>query len=168
MKLDDLDLALLSAMHAHPKAGELELSRVAAVARATVHARLARMEQAGVITGYGPTIDLEAAGFGVHAFVTLEIAQGALADVTQHLQRIPGVLEAHSTTGSGDVLCRVAARSHEDLQATLLILSGSTAIVRSTSVVVLSEVVAPRTLPLLSARTPPAASRAPAYRHPQH
>lgn len=155
-------------MHAHPKAGELELSRIVTVARATVHARLARMEQAGVITGYGPTIDLDAAGLGVHAFVTLEIAQGALADVTQHLQGIPGVLEAHSTTGAGDVLCRVAASSHEDLQAVLLSLSGSAAVVRSTSVVVLSEVVAARTLPLLSARTPPVASRAPAYRPPAH
>src|SRR3712207_8614654 len=48
---------------------------------------------------------------GVQAFVTLEIAQGAIEDVRQDLESIPGVLEAHATTGSGDVLCRVAASS---------------------------------------------------------
>jgi len=74
------------------------------------------------------------------------------------------VLEAHSTTGAGDVLCRIAASSHEDLQATLLTLRGSTSVVRSTSVVVLSEVVAPRTIPLLAAQPLPASTRAPAYR----
>jgi len=163
-ELDGLDVALLTALRDHPRAGELELSRITSVARATVHARLARMEQSGVITGYGPDLDLGAAGYGVQAFVTLEIAQGALADVTEHLHGISGVLEAHSTTGAGDVLCRIAASSHEDLQATLLALSGSTSVVRSTSVVVLSEVVAPRTIPLLAAQPLPASTRAPAYR----
>lgn len=53
--------------------------------------------------------------------MTLQIAQGALDTVTAELEAIPpGVLEAFATTGSGDVLCRIAAASHEDLQATLL------------------------------------------------
>jgi DNA-binding Lrp family transcriptional regulator len=147
--LDHLDLALLTALRHRPRAGVLELSRTLRVARATVVSRMERMERAGVITGYGPDLDVAAAGFPVRAFVTLEIAQGALADVTAHLSAIPGVLEAYATTGVGDVLCKVAAASHEDLQRTLLRLTGSPMVVRSTSVVVLSTVVAPRELPLL-------------------
>ena len=68
------------------------------------------------MTGYGPDVDVAAAGFGVQAFVTLEIAQGAIDSVQRDLEAIPGLLEAHATTGSGDVLCRVAAASHEALQ----------------------------------------------------
>ena len=117
---DALDLALLGALREHPKAGALELSRRLGVARGTVQARLQRLEDGGVITGYGPDIDLAAAGFAVQAFVTLEIAQGALDDVTADLAAMPGVLEAYATTGIGDVLCRMAARSHGDLQQTLL------------------------------------------------
>ena len=83
-------------------------------------ARLQRMADAGVVTGYGPAVDVRAAGFGVQAFVTLEIAQGALDEIRHDLEAIPGVLEAHATTGSGDVLCRVAARSHEALQQVLV------------------------------------------------
>ena len=115
MNLDAVDLALLDAMNKHPRAGALELSRQVKVARATVQARLKRMEDAGVIAGYAPHINLAAGGFGVQAFVTLQIAQGALDTVTAELEAIPGVLEAFATTGSGDVLCRIAAASHEDL-----------------------------------------------------
>src|SRR4051812_49749057 len=114
--LDALDVALLAALEDHPRAGDLELSRITGVARGTVAARLQRLERLGVVTGYGPDVDVRAAGFGVQAFVTLEIAQGALDAVRAHLEGIPGVLEAHATTGSGDVLCRVAAGSHEGLQ----------------------------------------------------
>lgn len=162
--LDALDVELIALLQAHPRAGALELSRLARVARATVTARLERLERAGVVTGYGPDMDLRAAGFGVQAFVSLEIAQGAIEDVRAQLEAIPGVLSAYATTGSADVLCAVAAASHEDLHATLLSIDRSPAVMRSTSVVVLSEIVAPRTLPLLRAAGAPAASRAPAYR----
>ncbi|ADB74628.1 Lrp/AsnC family transcriptional regulator [Geodermatophilus obscurus] len=147
--LDALDVALVAALREHRRAGILELARITGVARGTVSARLQRLEDSGVITGYGPDIDVRAAGFGVQAFVTLEIAQGAIEDVRQDLERIPGVLEAHATTGSGDVLCRVAASSHEALQQTLVDLNRSASVVRSTSVVALSQLVPWRTLPLL-------------------
>ena len=157
--LDALDVALLAALREHPRAGALELARITGVARATVSARLQRLEDSGVVTGYGPDIDVAAAGFGVEAFVTLEIAQGALDDVQRDLEAIPGLLEAHATTGSGDVLCRVAASSHEGLQQILVDLNRSASIVRSTSVVALSRLVRWRTLPLLESEAAPGAGR---------
>ena len=133
-----------------------------------MQSRLHGMEQAGVITGYGPDVDLAAAGHPVQAFVTLEIAQGALAEVRAELEQLHWVVEAYATTGSGDVVCRVVASSHDDLQTALLQLNRSPSVARSTSVVVLSVVVAPRVLPLLAAgvaaRTGATATRAPAYR----
>ena len=157
--MDSLDVALLSALRAHPRAGDLELSRLIGVARGTVTARLQRLEQAGVVTGHGPDVDVTAAGFGVQAFVTLEIAQGALDAVRHDLEAIPGVLEAHATTGSGDVLCHVAARSHEALQQVLVELGRSPNVVRSTSVIALSVLVPFRTLPLLESEAAPGAGR---------
>jgi DNA-binding Lrp family transcriptional regulator len=150
--LDSLDLALLTALRDNPRAGVLALSRITRVARATVQSRLDRMEAAGVITGYGPDIDVSAAGFAVHAFVTLEISQGALEQVTADLTAIPGVLEAYAITGSGDVLCKVAAMSNADLQQTLLRIDSSPSVARSTSAIALSVVIPSRDLPLLTSR----------------
>ena len=157
--LDALDVALLSALQDSPRAGDLELSRLTGVARGTVTARLRRLEETGVVRGYGPDVDVRAAGFGVQAFVTLEIAQGAIDAVRRDLEEIPGVLEAHSTTGSGDVLCRVAAGSHEQLQQTLLAIDRSSCVRRSTSVIALSCLVPWRTLPLLRSSAAERASR---------
>ncbi|MEV8235210.1 Lrp/AsnC family transcriptional regulator [Rhodococcus sp. NPDC077669] len=165
--LDELDRAMLAALHDNSRIGVLELSRILGVARATVTARLQRLEDTGVITGYRPKIGLAAAGYGVQAFVTLEIAQGALGDVVAVLEQIPGVLEAFATTGAGDVLCRVAAASHDDLQRTLIVLNQSRTIARSTSVVVLSELVEFRAMPLLNSADPDRTPRAPAYRLPR-
>src|SRR6476661_5147065 len=163
-QLDALDVDLLAALRDNTRVGVLELSRTLQVARGTIQARLDRLERTGVITGYAPEVDLAAAGFGVQAFVTLEIAQGALDEVTEDLKAQPAVLEAYATTGSSDVICKLAASSHEDLQQALLALNRSPSIGRSTSVVVLSVVVPPRTHTILESGPRHAPSRAPAYR----
>ena len=164
VQLDELDFALLDAMHDDPKAGVLELSRRLKVARATVQARVRKLEESGVIAGYEPRLDLAAAGFDVQAFVTLETAQGALDSVTSELESIPGVLEAFATTGSGDILCRIAAGSHLGLQQTLIDLNKSSVVARSTSVMVLSVIVPYRSMPLLRTLDRPRSAKAPAYR----
>lgn len=164
LPIDRLDIALLEALTEHPRAGDLELSRTTRVARATVQARLRRLQEAGVIADWGPTVDVAAAGFPVQCFVTLEISQGALDEVARDLTAIPQVLEAYVTTGSFDVLCRVATRSHPELQATLVRIDKSPSVVRSTSVMVLSVLVEPRVLPLLAGAATAPSPRAPAYR----
>jgi DNA-binding Lrp family transcriptional regulator len=163
-RLDALDVDLLRALRDNPRIAVLELARTLRVARGTVQARLDRLERTGIITGYGPDVDLSAAGFPVQAFVSLEIAQGALDDVAGELAALPAVVEAYATTGSSDVLCRLAAASHEDLQQTLLELNRSGTVARSTSVIVLSRVVAPRTLALLERLPRAVPRRSPAYR----
>jgi len=162
--VDRLDVALIEAMHTHPRVGDLELSRILGVARATVQARLRKLQDSGVITGYAPDIDLAAAGHPVQAFVTLQIVQGSIADVTAELESLPNVLEAFITSGDADIVCRVAATSHEDLKDTLLHISGSGSVARTSSVIVLSELVPMRVLPMLrkGAADPP--GRSPAFR----
>ncbi|WP_153504828.1 Lrp/AsnC family transcriptional regulator [Cumulibacter manganitolerans] len=160
MRLDDLDLRLLALLSERPRIGDLELSRLAGVARGTVTSRLARLVDAGVIRGYEPQVDLAAAGFAVHAFVSLQIAQGRLEDVRRGLEQVPEVIEAYATTGDHDVFCKVAARSHEGLQQALLAVDTVDGVTRSNSIVVLSEVVARRVLPLLHTGDPPDPARA--------
>jgi DNA-binding Lrp family transcriptional regulator len=129
VQLDQLDLELLNLLLEEPQAGMREYARVLGVARGTVQARLSRMEREGVITGHAPTVSPVGLGFTVLAFVHLFLAQGQLDNVASRLSAIPEVLEAHTTTGEGDLLCRVAARSNlhlEEIVQTLLALPGVT------------------------------------------
>ena len=100
--IDRLDAALIELLAAEPRVGVLEASRRLRVARGTVQARLERMAERGVITGYGPEVDPAALGYEVTAFITLEIRQAGGHDpVAERLAAIPEVLEAHTITGAG-------------------------------------------------------------------
>jgi DNA-binding Lrp family transcriptional regulator len=148
--VDALDARLILEMAAAPRAGVMELARRLGVARGTVQARLDKLQQRGVVTGFGPDLDLRALGYAVLAFVTLEIAQGRLADVTEHLSSIPEVLEAHATTGPGDLHCRVVARTNEHLQDVIGAILAVSGIVRSTTQIALTEQLGHRVLPLVT------------------
>lgn len=152
--LDTLDARLILEMAAAPRAGVMELARRLGVARGTVQARLDKLQARGVVTGFGPDLDLRALGYAVLAFVTLEIAQGRLADVTTHLASIPEVLEAHAVTGPGDLHCRVVAHTNEHLQDVIGAILSVSGIVRSTTQIALSEQLGHRVLPLVSQLLP--------------
>jgi len=131
----------------------MELARQLEVARGTVQARMEKLQQRGVVTGYGPDIDLRSIGFDVVAFVTLEIAQGALESVVSHLATIPEVLEVHTTTGPGDLLCRVVAPTNADLQPLIGRMLASGGIARTTTQIALTEQIPYRVLPLVTGAT---------------
>jgi DNA-binding Lrp family transcriptional regulator len=152
VQLDSLDARIVELLEAEPRIGVLEMSRRLVVARGTVQARLDKLIARGAIKGFGPEVIPEAIGYGVMSFVTLEISQryGHQA-VADHLAEIPEVLEAHTITGSGDVLCRIVARSNADLQRVIDQIVGYEGIVRASTIIALAELIPYRTLPLVRA-----------------
>ena len=149
--LDPLDRRLLAALADDPRAGVLPLARALGVARGTVQARLERLQRRGVVTGFGPDVDLVALGWTVHAFVTLEISQGSVADVVEHLREVPEVVEAHMVTGQGDLLCRVVARTNDHLGAVLAQLLEIPGIGRTSTALSLANPIPSRVLALVTA-----------------
>jgi len=154
--MDDLDATLIRLFAAEPRVGVLEASRRLRVARGTVQARLNKLSETGVVTGWGPDLAPEAIGYPVTAFLTLEIRQGS-ADhgghevIAEHLATIPEVLEAFTITGAGDMWCRVVARSNSDLQRVIDAVLSDAGIVRSSTVIALATQIPYRVLPLLDA-----------------
>jgi DNA-binding Lrp family transcriptional regulator len=150
--VDRLDAALIELLATEPRVGVLEASRRLRVARGTVQARLERMQDRGVITGYGPEVDPAALGYEVTAFVTLEIRQAGGHDpVAERLAAIPEVLEVHTITGPGDMLCRVVARSNADLQRVIDAIVSADGVNRSATLISLATQVPYKILPLVRA-----------------
>ncbi len=158
MTIDDLDARIVQVFAAEPRVGVLECSRRLGVARGTVQARLDRLTRDGVITGWGPELDPAAMGYAVTAFVTLEIRQHQQAHlagraahdaVAEQIAEVPEVLEAHTTTGAGDMLVRIVARSNADLQRVIDRLLAAEGVVRASTVIALDTQITPRVLPLV-------------------
>jgi DNA-binding Lrp family transcriptional regulator len=86
----------------------------------------------------------------VMAFITLEIRQAGGHDpVASRLAAVPEVLEAHTITGAGDMLCRVVARTNADLQRVIDALVEVPGVLRTATVIVLDTPLPYRTLPLV-------------------
>ncbi|MCW2607094.1 MAG: AsnC family transcriptional regulator [Frankiales bacterium] len=139
LDVDALDHALLRELATGERVPVVDLARRLGVARGTAQARLDRLVRSGVVRDWAPQLSATALGLPVTAFVTLEIRQGVgHGAVVEHLRAIPQVLEAHTTTGDGDLLVRVAARDNADLQAVLDRVVASPDVRRTSSVVALS------------------------------
>jgi DNA-binding Lrp family transcriptional regulator len=149
--IDELDARLIAELRAHPRLGLLEISRRLGVARGTVQARLRKLEDRGVVTGYGPEVDPAQLGHAIQAFVMLELTQGRLAAAVEALEATPEVLEVDAVSGPQDLICRIAARDTEHLQEIVNSLLAAEGIQRSTSYVVLSRPISPRVQPLVDA-----------------
>ena len=149
-KIDDLDASLLGELQSDSRAGVLELSRRLGVARGTVQARLDRLVEAGIIRSFSANLNLDALGFQVKAYVTVEVKEGQIGSVVEPLSKINEVLEVHSVAAQGDLLCLVAARSNQHMMDVLEKVLAISDIARTSTAIVLKTQVENRSRQLLA------------------
>ena len=116
MRLDDTDRAILRHLVADARTPFSEIARRIDMSSATVHDRVGRMEEAGVITGYHARVDPRSVDLGTAAFVGLRIEHGREGDALERFREIEGIREVHLTTGEWDVLLRVCAPDTDGLR----------------------------------------------------
>ena len=151
--LDRLDRDIVALFATEPRIGVLEASRRLRVARGTVQARLDRMERTGVVTGWGPDISPAAIGYGVTAFVTIQIAQHSGREALTHrLEAIPEVLEVAGTSGGTDLFVQVVARDADDLYRIAGQVLAIPGVERTDTALVMRDLVDYRISPLLERR----------------
>lgn len=162
--LDPTDLRILLELIRDPRTQIGELSDSLGIARNTAQSRVKRLIRAGVLRSGGREVDLEAVGYDVVAFVTIEVSHRELDGVVGALRLIAQVLEVHEISGRGDVWCRVAATDTHNLQAALRQVLRIKGVIRTETVLALHTHIPYRTEPLISGlvKTALAAHNAPA------
>ena len=116
MELDDTDRAILRILQEDARTPFSEVARRIDMSSATVHDRVGRMEEAGVIEGYHAKVNPKSVGYGVSALVGLRVKQGREEDALERLRDIEGVREIHLTTGEWDVMLKVVAEDTDRLR----------------------------------------------------
>ena len=147
--IDELDADLIAALSEDPRVSVMELAQRFRVSRNTVHARLGRLSGAGIVAGYSARVRLLEVGILVEAFVDVELAQGALQAVIDALGKMANVLEVHVTTGRADLMVRIAAGTHEELEHLIQAMYDIEGVNRTTTHIALSTPVPYRVDPLL-------------------
>jgi DNA-binding Lrp family transcriptional regulator len=114
-EMDATDARLLLALAEDPRASVMALSQRLGLARNTVQARLTRLESSGALAPLDRRVRPEALGYRLGAYVTVQVAQRSLAEVSDGLAQIPEVLEVTGLSGVADLLVQVVATDADDL-----------------------------------------------------
>lgn len=116
MELDDTDRAILRELQQNARTPFSEIARRIDMSSATVHDRVKRMEEAGVIRGYHATVEPSALGLEVEAYVGLRLEQGGAKGVLEKLESVDAVQEVVLLTGEWDAMMHVVAENTEHLR----------------------------------------------------
>lgn len=143
--LDATNRRILGELQSDGRIRLAELARRVNLSAAAVAERVARLEQAGVITGYRAIVDPKALGFGIAAVVRVRPVDRHLARIPEIAREIPEITECHRITGEDCFLFRVHLRDMDELEP---ILDRFTPFGQTTTSIVHSAPVPPRPLPL--------------------
>lgn len=119
-KIDNLDRKILSIIMKNARIPSKDVAHECGVSRAAVHQRIQRMNEIGVITGSGYTVNPKALGYSTCTYIGVSLERGAMyRDAVKQLLNIPEVVECHYTTGTFGMLLKVYARDNEHLMELL-------------------------------------------------
>jgi Lrp/AsnC family leucine-responsive transcriptional regulator len=119
--LDEFDQRLLAALARNARASNLELEGEVKLSHSAISRRIARLEAAGVIEGYGARINQAKIGFSVRAFVAVTRAPSISAEeLGQRLSEITGVAVSYVVTGEQDIFLEVFAKDLQDFADLML------------------------------------------------
>lgn len=118
--MDHLDWKLLSALHRNGRLTNRELGDAIGLSPSQCSRRRLTLEKAGVIRGYGVTLDPQAMGLSVMAFVQVIVrdhAAGAFERFQALINSIPIIQEAHAVSGDADYILKVVTKDLPSLSA---------------------------------------------------
>lgn len=120
-QLDELDLQILDLLIKDCRTPYLEIARICHVSGGTIHVRMKKMEELGIIKGTRILLNLPKLGYDVCCFVGIYVDKTSSFDsVFNELSRIKEVVELHLTTGDYSIFAKVVCRNITDLQDILL------------------------------------------------
>ncbi|MCA6075495.1 Lrp/AsnC family transcriptional regulator [Fulvivirga sedimenti] len=119
-KLDKVDLKILSELSKDAQMPYTEVAKKAGVSSGTVHLRMKKMMDAGMVTGTTLSMDYAKMGWTVSAFVGIHLDETSKFDaVFEKLELIPEVVKIHYTTGKFNMFIKVHARDNMHLKTIL-------------------------------------------------
>ena len=115
--LDKRDEVILAALQRSGRATFAEIGKEVGLSPSSVHERVRKLEQAGVIRGYRAEVDSEAIGLFVTALVSvMPLDPKQPDDVPQRVLEFPEVEDCHSVAGDENYILKVRTRTTTELE----------------------------------------------------
>lgn len=116
-RMDHLDRQILAKLVEDGKLAYTDLAKQLFVSSGTIHVRMKKMEELGIVKGSSLKLDYHKLGYDVTAFLGIYLDKSSLYDeVAEHLRNIPEVVEANYTTGAYGLLCKIVCKDTNHLR----------------------------------------------------
>lgn len=140
IKLDEIDHQILDMLIDNTRIPFTDIAKKLLISAGTVHVRVKKMEEAGIIRGSSLTLDYKKLGYSFIAYVGVFLNNTSQTKfVLERINNIPYVTVAHITTGKFNIFCKIRARSTEHAKEVIFMLDDIEGVYRTETMISLEE-----------------------------
>ena len=118
--LDKMDLQIIQAMMDDAEVSYADLGKQFFVSGGTIHVRIKKLEELGIVKGKRLAVDLKVLGYDIIAFIGIYLEKSSMYDnVAQALKNIPQVVRVNYTTGNYSMFVEIVCKDMQQLRFVL-------------------------------------------------
>ena len=140
IKLDEIDHQILDMLIDNTRIPFTDIAKKLLISAGTVHVRVKKIEESGIIKGSSLTLDYKKLGYSFIAYVGIFLNNTSQTKfVLERVNEIPFVTVAHITTGKFNIFCKIRARSTEHAKEIIFKLDDIEGVYRTETMISLEE-----------------------------
>lgn len=140
IKLDEIDHQILDMLIDNTRIPFTDIAKKLLISAGTVHVRVKKMEESGIIRGSSLTLDYKKLGYSFIAYVGVYLNNTSQTKfVLERINDIPYATVAHITTGKFNIFCKIRARSTEHAKEVIFMLDDIEGVYRTETMISLEE-----------------------------
>ena len=118
--LDKLDLQIIQAMMLDADVSYADLGKQFFVSGGTIHVRIKKLEELGIVQGKKLAVDIKALGYTIIAFIGIYLERSSMYDsVALALKNIPQIVRLNYTTGNYSMFAEIVCKDIQQLRFVL-------------------------------------------------
>ena len=139
-KLDEIDYKVLDLLIDNSRIPFTDIAKKLLISAGTVHVRIKKMEDAGIISGSSLKLDYKKLGYTFIAYIGIFLEKTHLTnEVLEKLNSIPFVTVAHITTGRFNIYCKIRSRNTNHAKEIIFMIDDIDGVSRTETMISLEE-----------------------------
>ena len=140
LKLDEIDYKVLDLLIDNSRIPYTDIAKKLLISAGTVHVRIKKMEDAGIISGSSLKLDYKKLGYTFIAYIGIFLEKTHLTnEVLEKLNSIPFVTVAHITTGRFNIYCKIRSRNTNHAKEIIFMIDDIDGVSRTETMISLEE-----------------------------
>lgn len=139
-KIDDIDKQILDVLIENTRTPFTDIAKKLSISAGTVHVRVKKMEESGIIQGSSLIVDYDKLGYTFIAYIGVFLDKTSQTQfVLERINEIPYVTVAHITTGKFNIFCKIRARDTAHAKRVIFELDDIEGVSRTETMISLEE-----------------------------